>query len=98
MLLLKERAVKLTIVEYLKHPLSKNEILILGKKLGLRPDQFVRKNEKEYKENTLHKLEGSIEEMAEAIEKFPKIMERPILAYEKKAIICRPPEKVFDII
>ena len=96
--LLKEKNVVFSVVEYLKEPLTKEEIVDLGKKLGLEPTDFVRKNEKEYKENKIHNCEGSRIKMAKAIETFPKIMERPILSDGEKAIICRPPEKILDLI
>ena len=98
MLLLKEKSVNFSVVEYLKEPLTKEEIIDLSEKLGLEPTDFVRKNEKEYKENKIHNCEGSKIKMAKAIETFPKIMERPILSDGKKAIICRPPEKILDLI
>ena len=32
------------------------DILLLSKKLGLQPGQFIRKNEKDFKENNLEKV------------------------------------------
>jgi len=96
--LLKEKGVAFSIVEYLKCPLTKKEIIDLSEKLDLEPAEFVRKNEKDYKDNKIHNCEGSKVKMAEAIENFPKIMERPILSDGQKAIICRPPERILDLI
>lgn len=98
MLLLKEKGIEFSTVEYLKNPLTKEEVIGLGKKLGLELDEFVRKNEKDYKSNKIHNCEGSKIKMAEAIENFPKIMERPILCDGEKAIICRPPERILELI
>ena len=98
MSLLKEKNVVFSVVEYSKEPLTKEEIVDLGKKLGLEPADFVRKNEKEYRENKIYNCEGSEIKMAKAIETFPKIMERPILSDGQKAIICRPPERILDLI
>jgi len=36
--------------------------------------------------------------MLEAIVKYPKIMERPIIINGNQGVIGRPPEKVLDII
>ena len=98
MLLLKEKEIEFSTVEYLKKPLTKDEIIDLSEKLGLEPADFVRKNEKEYRENKIHNCERSKVKMAEAIERFPKIMERPLLSDGEKAIVCRPPEKILDFI
>ena len=98
MSLLKESGVEFTIVEYLKNPLNRNEILSLSSKLDMAPSRFVRKNEASYKENNFGEILNDNEAMAEAIEKFPKIMERPIAVKGKKASIGRPPENVLTLL
>ena len=98
MSLLKESGVEFTIVEYLKNPLNRNEILSLSSKLGMAPSGFVRKNESSYKENNFGEILNDNKAMAAAIEKFPKIMERPIAVKGAKAVIGRPPEHVLTLI
>ena len=98
MSLLKENAVKFTTVEYLKSPLNKIEILSLSEKLGIAPSEFVRKNEAEFKDNNLVEILNDNEAMAEAIEKYPKIMERPIAVMGNMAVIGRPPENVLTLL
>ena len=98
MSLLKESGVEFTIVEYLKNPLNRDEILSLSNKLGMAPSGFVRKNESSYKENNFGEIINDNEAMAVAIEKFPKIMERPIAVKGAKAVIGRPPENVLSLI
>ena len=98
MSLLKESGVEFTIVEYLRNPLNRNEILSLSSKLDMAPSGFVRKNEASYKENNFGEILNDNEAMAEAIEKFPKIMERPIAVKGAKAVIGRPPENVLTLV
>ena len=98
MSLLEERGVEFTIVEYLKNPLNRDEILSLSNKLGMAPSGFVRKNECSYKENNFGAIINDNEAMAIAIEKFPKIMERPIAVKGATAVIGRPPENVLSLI
>ena len=98
MSLLKENGVEFTKVEYLKNPLNRNEILSLSSKLDMVPSGFVRKNEASYKENNFGEILNDNEAMAEAIEKFPKIMERPIAVKGAKAVIGRPPENVLTLV
>ena len=96
--LLKENGVEFTIVEYLKNPLNSNEILSLSTKLGMAPSGFVRKNGSSYKENNFGEILNDNEAMAAAIEKIPKIMERPIAVKGAKAVIGRPPENILTLI
>jgi arsenate reductase len=62
------------------------------------PSRFVRKNEASYKENNFGEILNDNEAMAKAIEKFPKIMERPIAVKGAKAVIGRPPENVLTLV
>ena len=98
MSLLEQSGVEFTKVEYLKNPLNRNEILSLSNKLGMAPSGFVRKNEASYKENNFGEILNDDKAMAEAMEKFPKMMERPIAVKGKKAIIGRPPENVLTLL
>ena len=98
MSLLEQNGVEFTKVEYLKNPLTRNEILSLSNKLGMAPSGFVRKNEASYKENNFGEILNDNEAMAEAIEKFPKIMERPIAVKGAKAVIGRPTKNVLTLV
>ncbi len=98
MSLLEENGVEFTTVEYLKTPLNRDEILSLSKKLGLPPSGFIRKNEAEFKKNNFGEILNDDEALAEAMEKFPKIMERPIAVQGEKAVIGRPSENVLTLL
>ena len=98
MSLLKEHNLDVSIVEYLKTPLTPSEIISLSKKLGKAPGEFVRKNETDFKNNDLGNQLDDDQKMAEAIAEFPKIMERPIAVKGDKAVIGRPPENVLSLL
>ena len=95
--LLKEHNLDVSIVEYLKTPLTSSEIISLSKKLGKAPGEFVRKNETDFKNNDLGNQLDDDQKMAEAIAEFPKIMERPIAVKGDKAVIGRPLENVLSL-
>ena len=96
--IIKEHGVEPKVIEYLKTPLGKVDLENIAKSLGVRPKEFVRKNEAEFKENNLAgKLEKD-DELFEAMSKFPKIMERPIIISDLGAIIGRPPENVLKVL
>jgi arsenate reductase len=96
--LLKEHNLDFSIVEYIKTPLTHSEIISLSNKLGKTPGEFVRKNEADFKNNNLAKQLDDDQKMAEAIAKFPKIMERPIAVKGDRAVIGRPPENVLSLL
>ena len=98
MSLLNENNINYDLVEYLKNPLSVREIMSLSNKLGLNPGEFVRKSEKDFKDNNLVKIITDNDKMAISMSKFPKIMERPILVKGNKAVIGRPPENILKLV
>ena len=83
--------------EYLKNPLDYNDLLELQLKLGLKAIEFTRTKEKEFKDAGLTK-ESSDEEMLKIMAKFPKLMERPIVFDDKKAVIWRPEENIINFV
>ena len=98
MKLLNEKNVDFDVVEYLKDPLTKDEILILAKKLGKRPKDFIRTSEKDFKDNNVESLINNDQALANAMEELPKIIERPIFVVGKNAVIGRPPENILTLL
>ena len=92
MQLLKENGIEPKIIEYLKTPLAINELKDLSKMMGLRPKEFVRRNETEFKDNDLIQFLDNDNVLFQAMVNYPKIMERPIIVRGNKAVIGRPPE------
>jgi len=84
------------IIEYLKNPLEFHEIKLILSKLEYKAIELIRKQEPIWKSNYLDK-DFSEEEIIDIINKHPKLMERPIVTNKKKAIICRPPERVLTL-
>lgn len=96
---LEERGVEHSVREYLKEPLSENDIKALIDKLGVDPlaGGMIRKNEPDYKAHFKGKA-LSHDEWAEAIAQYPKLLERPILLGKKGAAIGRPLEKFVELL
>ncbi len=95
--ILQETGVELEVIEYLKTPLSKPQITELLAKLGLSADQVFRKNEAVYKTHVKGKnlSEGALIELWV---EHQILMERPIVEHRNRALICRPPELVKDLL
>ncbi|MEQ8360361.1 MAG: arsenate reductase (glutaredoxin) [Cytophagales bacterium] len=83
--------------EYLKNPLNKNQLQDLLKKLDKSAEEIVRKNEAEFKDNYKGK-DLKDDDYLDMIVKFPKLLERPIVVDENRAIIGRPPENVLTLL
>ena len=94
---LTDRGVEFEIIEYLKDKLSKETIQILLNKLNITALELVRKNEKIWKENFKDK-NLSEKELIEVLHKEPKLIERPIIEAEFKAVIGRPKENIDKLI
>ena len=84
------------IIEYLKEGISSDQIKTIISLLGIKPKDIIRKSEQDYKNLTLD-LDNDTE-VTEAITKYPKILERPIIINGDKATIGRPPEKILEIL
>ncbi len=95
--LLEEKGRDFVVKEYLKNPPSKDELKQIVKLLEIKPINLVRKGEPEFKEHFKGKS-LSDDEWLEAMVNYPKLIERPIVINEHKAVIGRPPENVLDII
>lgn len=95
--ILKDSNEEFEVVEYLKTPLTRQELTELIKKLGIDPLDLVRKNEAVWKENYKGKdlLDSQI---IETMVNHPNLIERPIVVNGKKAIVGRPPTLIKDIL
>ena len=84
------------VVEYLKNPLTVKELSDLLELLGIKPEDLIRKNEQVYKEQFKGK-KLSDNEWIEAMINFPKLIERPIVVKDGKAVIARPTERINEL-
>lgn len=94
---LEDSGKKFEVREYLKEPLSKEEIKNILSKLKVNPIDIVRTNEEDWKVNYKGK-KLSDEDILDALVKFPKLIQRPIVIDEKSGVIGRPKELVEDFI
>lgn len=93
--LLKEKGLNPDIREYLKVPLSKSELKEILSLLGLAPKQITRCKEKDFKELKIN-LEDD-EAVIAALANHPKLIERPIVVVDQKAVLGRPPENILEL-
>ncbi|WP_282073071.1 arsenate reductase (glutaredoxin) [Polaribacter atrinae] len=95
--ILKNSKKEFEIVKYLEEIPTEKELTEIIKLLDITPFQLVRKTEKIWKENYKGK-ELSDSEIIKAMVANPKLIERPIIINNNKAVIGRPPENIISII
>ena len=88
---------KFEIVRYLDDISSAETLTEIIKLLGITPIQLVRKTESIWKEHFKGK-ELSDAKIIEAMISNPKLIERPIVINNNKAVIGRPPENIISIL
>ena len=83
--------------EYLKEPLTKQELQAILSKLKLKPIELIRTNEDEWKTNFKGK-DLSDDEVLDAMIQFPKLIQRPVVFDDKSGVVGRPKELVEEFI
>jgi arsenate reductase len=97
--LLQEQPVELETVLYLETPLAAAELTEIFEALGKEPIEVMRTKEARFTELGLSKSDArSPAEWIELIIANPALLERPIVCFEGRAAIGRPPENVLTIL
>ncbi len=88
---------KFEIIKYLETPISEKELIQILSFLNIKPLNLVRKNEAIWKTDFKNKYLTDNEVIVILISN-PKLIERPIVINNNKAIIGRPPELIKTIL
>jgi arsenate reductase len=94
---LKEKEEAFEVVEYLKQVPTIDELTNIIRILGIEPFELVRKGEPIYKEQFKGK-QLTDKQWVEAMVKFPKLIERPIVIKNSNGVIARPVERIAEIL
>jgi arsenate reductase (glutaredoxin) len=96
--ILQSEGAEITIVEYLKTPPSKAELKRLYGRAGISARDGLRT--KEQLAEDLDLVEGAVSDDAilEAMAENPSLIERPLVETEKGVRLCRPQDKVREIL
>jgi arsenate reductase (glutaredoxin) len=95
--LLRARGASPRVVEYLKEPPTAAELESIVGKLGIRPEELVRKGEAVFKAKYAGRSLTDAEWIA-ALVADPILIERPIVVAGRRAAIGRPPERVLELL
>ena len=91
------RGVTAQVIDYLQTPPGQDELRTLLKKLGMRPEQLVRRSEAIFQEQYAGKT-LSDEQWLAALVAHPILIERPIVVRGDHAVIGRPTERVGELL
>jgi len=95
-LLQAREGVELEVVEYLKHPPSREKLAQLYRAAGIAPREGLRRRGTDAEERGL--TEASDDAVLEAMLADPILIERPLVETEKGVRLCRPAEKCEEIL
>ena len=94
--ILNNKKIEFQIIEYLKVGLSSEQLKNILKKLDLSIYDIIRKKDKLYKELEIEKIKDE-HKILKILSKNIKILERPIIVKDDKAVIGRPREKLNEL-
>lgn len=87
-----------TVIEYLKTPPSRAELTEMLKAMGMAPRDLLRRKESVYAALGLDDPGKTGDELIDAILAHPILMERPVVVTARGTVLCRPADKVLEII
>jgi arsenate reductase len=96
--LLEENGVTPDIVEYLQATPDAAELEAVIAKLGITPRELLRKGEDAYRDNNLADPKLTDAQLIAAMVAHPKLIERPIVVADGRAVLGRPPENVLALL
>ncbi|APG63827.1 arsenate reductase (glutaredoxin) [Sphingorhabdus lutea] len=96
--ILEESGVDLTIIEYLKDGFNKEKLRQLIKEADMTPQSILRVRGTMAEELGLTKAGISEDAILDAMVQHPILVERPIVQTQKGVRLCRPQEKVHEIL
>ncbi|MDP0562423.1 MAG: arsenate reductase (glutaredoxin) [Candidatus Endonucleobacter sp. (ex Gigantidas childressi)] len=96
--LLESQGIEANIILYLETPPDRATLKRMVHRLGITVRELMRTGEQEYKDNHLKNSELNDDALLDAMHRWPKLIQRPIVIKGEQARIGRPPETVLEIL
>lgn len=96
--LIRHAGIEPIVIEYLKTPPSKDELIQLIKDSNLTVREAIRKNVDPYKDLELEQADWTDEQLIDFMVQYPILINRPFVVTPKGTRLCRPSEVVLDIL
>jgi arsenate reductase len=94
---IKEKGLEIEIIDYLKNPLTEDQLNLLLVKLHLKAKDIIRTQEDTYKKQFKGKNFND-EEWVKILVEFPNLIQRPIIEKKHSAVIGNPIENLKDFL
>jgi arsenate reductase (glutaredoxin) len=95
--MIRETGIEPQVIEYLKTPPTRQELLDLLHRMGMTPRQLLRRRGTPYDELGLGDLATSDDALLDAIVAHPILLERPVVVGPRGVRLCRPPERLREV-
>ena len=96
--LIKERGIDPEVILYLETPPSRAQLMQLLDKQAMKPRELLRTKADPYKELGLERDEFSDDQLVDFMVEHPILIERPVVVTSLGARLCRPYDKVLEIL
>ena len=96
--MLRDAGMEPKVIEYLKTPPSRAELVSLLDRMGMTPRQILRRKGTPYDELGLDDTSKSDDSLLDAILAHPILMERPVVVTSRGVRLCRPADEVATLI
>jgi len=98
LMMIRDAGVEPTVIEYLKTPPTRDELRELAKRMKVSVRALLREKEPIYAELGLADPKWTDDELLGHIERNPILLNRPIVVSDKGAALCRPADKVLELL
>jgi arsenate reductase len=96
--MIRQSGEKPEVIEYLRTPPSRSELIGLLTKMGIGPRDLLRQKGTPFADLGLDDSSLTDEQLIDAMMEHPILINRPIVVTEKGAALCRPSEKVLELL
>ncbi|HWV02503.1 MAG TPA: arsenate reductase (glutaredoxin) [Devosia sp.] len=96
--LIRNAGIEPTVIEYLKTPPTRAELVSLIAQMGIRPRDLLRQKGTPYGELELGDPNLADDQLIDAMIEYPILINRPVVVTPLGVKLCRPSEDVLDIL
>jgi arsenate reductase (glutaredoxin) len=96
--MIRDAGVEPRVIEYLKTPPTRPELVDLLRRMGLTPRELLRRRGTPYQELGLDDPGKTDSDLIDAIMAHPILIERPVVVGPRGVRLCRPPDRVREVL
>ncbi|WP_298821376.1 arsenate reductase (glutaredoxin) [uncultured Roseibium sp.] len=96
--MIRKSGIEPQIIEYLKTPPSREKLLELIAQMGISVRDLIRQKGTPFEELGLSDGKWTDDQLVDFMMEHPILINRPIVVSEKGVLLCRPSEKVMDLL